>query len=127
MKPIHKLNGGLGATLCHNCSVIISTGLTEDLYCDACKPEGLKLTLEEQIRPHTQYWDCYNDCPLEYNHTGKVLKIAEEFAIEFAEWNSYKYKYLPNKGWFRGSYELEMDIFKTSKELLEIFKKEKGL
>ena len=53
--------------------------------------------------------------------------IADEFAIGFAEWNSYKYKYLPNKGWFGNSYELEMDIFKTSKELLEIYKTEKGL
>ena len=54
-------------------------------------------------------------------------KIADEFAIEFAEWNSYKYKYLPNKGWFATTYQLEMDIFITSKELLEIYKKEKGL
>ena len=53
--------------------------------------------------------------------------IAEEFAIGFAEWNSYKYKYLPNKGWFNGSYQLEMGIFKSSEELLEIYKKEKGL
>lgn len=36
MKPIHKLNGGRGATLCHTCSVIISVGLTDDLYCQKC-------------------------------------------------------------------------------------------
>jgi len=54
-------------------------------------------------------------------------KVADDFAIGFAEWNSYKYKYLPNKGWFGNSYELEMDIFKSSKQLLEIYKKEKGL
>jgi hypothetical protein len=57
----------------------------------------------------------------------QLEQIADEFAIGFAEWNSYKYKYLQNKGWFNGSYELEMDIFKSSKELLEIYKKEKGL
>lgn len=34
MKPIHKFNGGLGATLCHTCRVIITTGLTDDLYCE---------------------------------------------------------------------------------------------
>jgi hypothetical protein len=51
----------------------------------------------------------------------------DEFAIGFAEWNSYKYKYLPNKGWFGSSYELEMGIFKSSKQLLEIYKEEKGL
>lgn len=33
MKPIHKLNGGLGATLCHSCTKIISIGLTKELYC----------------------------------------------------------------------------------------------
>ena len=38
LKPIHKFNGGLGATLCHNCSVIINTGLTDRLYCDTCGP-----------------------------------------------------------------------------------------
>ena len=46
MKPIHKLNGGLGATLCHTCTVIISTGLTEDLYCNSCKN---KQTIESII------------------------------------------------------------------------------
>ena len=36
MKPIHKFNGGRGATLCHKCSVIITVGLTDDLYCERC-------------------------------------------------------------------------------------------
>lgn len=35
-KPIHKFNGGLGATLCHHCKVIITTGLTKDIYCKNC-------------------------------------------------------------------------------------------
>ena len=48
-------------------------------------------SLEEKIRPHTQYWDSYNDCPLEYNHTGKVVKITENFAIEFLEWVTKNY------------------------------------
>lgn len=34
LKPIHKYNGGIGATLCHECSVIIDTGFTDDLYCE---------------------------------------------------------------------------------------------
>ena len=60
MKPIHKLNNGRGATLCHTCSVIITTGLTKDLYCEKCKPKQDKImerfianakqeTLEEYI------------------------------------------------------------------------------
>jgi hypothetical protein len=34
LKPIHKYNNGMGATLCHECSVIIHTGFTDDLYCE---------------------------------------------------------------------------------------------
>lgn len=37
--PIHKFNGGAGATLCHTCSKIISLGFTQDLYCDEHLPE----------------------------------------------------------------------------------------
>lgn len=33
LKPIHKFNGGVGATLCHKCRVIIRTGFTDDLFC----------------------------------------------------------------------------------------------
>ena len=33
MKPIHKLNGGRGATLCHTCRKIISASLTDALFC----------------------------------------------------------------------------------------------
>ena len=32
--PIHKYNNGNGATLCHVCSKIISTGFTKDLFCE---------------------------------------------------------------------------------------------
>lgn len=42
MKPIHKFNGGIGATLCHVCRVIISTGFTQALYCDKCKPNEME-------------------------------------------------------------------------------------
>ena len=50
-------------------------------------------------------------------------KIAEEFAIGFAEWSTINYpnqrKFLLKQGDSRGFY--------TTKELLEIYKKEKGL
>ena len=36
-KPIHKLNGGRGDTLCHKCSVIITTGFTDELFCERHK------------------------------------------------------------------------------------------
>ena len=37
MKPIHKLNSGMGATLCNICDKIITVGMTDDLYCDKHK------------------------------------------------------------------------------------------
>jgi hypothetical protein len=73
MKPIWKLNGGKGATLCHKCSVIISIGLTEDLYCERCKCKDCNTLLEDckciedtlDIKEatkcycgHTTYCDC---------------------------------------------------------------------
>jgi reverse gyrase len=40
MKPIHKFNNSNGATLCHLCRTIITTGKpTNDLYCDRCLSE----------------------------------------------------------------------------------------
>ncbi len=53
-------------------------------------------------------------------------ELRDDFAIDFAEWVSCKYKKLDNKNWFSTTYQLEMGIFLSSKELLEIFKKEKG-
>jgi hypothetical protein len=40
MIPIHKFNGGRGATLCNKCAKIITEGLTEDLLCNDCGPHN---------------------------------------------------------------------------------------
>jgi hypothetical protein len=50
------------------------------------------------------------------DYTSELVDIAEEFAIEFAEW---KDNYLSNKKIIFENYT------KTTKELLEIYKKEK--
>lgn len=81
----------------------------------------MKETLEEQIRPHTQYWDCYNDCPLEYNHTGKVMKIIKKFSIDFH--NFIKDNYVE----INGLYDKKDHAYwnfdgKTIEQLLDIFK-----
>jgi hypothetical protein len=55
MKPIHKLNNGNGATLCHTCSVIISTGLTKELYCNNCKQETLE-EAAQRFTPKSNKW-----------------------------------------------------------------------
>jgi hypothetical protein len=85
------------------------------------------MTLEEKIRPHTKSWDCYNDEPLKYNHTRKVLKIADEFAIDFAEWCDNNYFRMGNTSFWAESMDWDNDNKFTTKELLEIYKKEKGL
>lgn len=46
VKPVHKFNGGLGATLCNKCRVIITTGHTDDTYCDKCLSLPPKYILE---------------------------------------------------------------------------------
>ena len=50
MEPIHKFNNGRGATLCHTCTVIITTGLTKDLYCERCKPKEERIYSEEDMQ-----------------------------------------------------------------------------
>jgi hypothetical protein len=41
LKPIHKFNGGLGATLCNECRAIINNGLTDDILCPKCTDDNL--------------------------------------------------------------------------------------
>jgi len=67
------------------------------------------MTLKEKIQPHVRYWDCYNDEPEKYDHTNKLVKIADKFAIEFKDW-------CDNEGRF-------VIGANTTKELLEIYKK----
>jgi len=37
LPPIHKFNGGIGATLCHKCYRIISEKLTQEKLCNECR------------------------------------------------------------------------------------------
>lgn len=37
LKPIHKFNDGLGATLCYHCGIIILPKQVSDLFCDICR------------------------------------------------------------------------------------------
>lgn len=48
LQPIYKLNNGNGATLCHHCRKIISTGKpTNKLYCKECQERR-----DEQLKKH---------------------------------------------------------------------------
>ena len=81
---------------------------------EALFKQAKKLEKQKMIEMHDKGFD-------------SVVQLNDDYAIGFAEWTSYKYKYLETKGWFGNSYDLEMGIFKSSKQLLEIYKKEKGL
>ena len=54
VKPIHRYNSGRGATLCNKCHAIISEGMTDDLYCEACHP-GDKLIKDIEPDPGTKH------------------------------------------------------------------------
>jgi hypothetical protein len=73
------------------------------------------MTLKEKFRPHAKYWDCYNDEPLKYDHENKCEKIADDFAIDFAEWLIIIY-----------NEDIIYDAY-SKKELLEIYKRENEL
>ena len=81
------------------------------------------MRLEDKIRPHALLWDCYNDEPEKYNHTNKLIKIAEDFAIGFAEWvrKETYYEHLTKE------FIYKRNVYESEKELLEIYKKEKRL
>jgi len=44
-------------------------------------PKGKAIELLDRINPHAQYWDGYNDCPLEYDHTAKLAHIVVDEII----------------------------------------------
>jgi hypothetical protein len=81
------------------------------------------MKLEDKIRPHALLWDCYNDEPEKYNHTNKLIKIADDYAIGFAEWirKETYYEHLTKE------FIYKRNVYASEKELLEIYKKEKGL
>jgi hypothetical protein len=58
---------------------------------------------------------------------GKLEKIADEFAIGFAEWCDDNYFRMGNTSFWAESMDWDNDNKFTTKELLEIYKKEKGL
>jgi hypothetical protein len=60
----------------------------------------------------------------DYEASDKIIKLADEYAIGFAEW-LYRYDNtrLPNGNWI---IKLGLKPY-TSEEVLEIYKKEKGL
>lgn len=46
------------------------------------KPKEKLEQLLEEVRPHCQYWDCYNDVPLDENHDRQVALICIDKQLE---------------------------------------------
>lgn len=91
--------------------------------------EYLKREIEHIMTPKEKFLELVSE---EKSNTLEKIRNRrkekmDEYAIEFIEWNGIKYKYLKGKGWFKTTYELEMGIFLSTKELLEIFKKEREI
>lgn len=77
LKPIHKYNGGIGATLCHECNVIIDTGFTDDLYCE--EHGGIpqkKYALYKKGDKFTRYAKKINW--IEWNEDGSFKQLHDE-------------------------------------------------
>lgn len=66
MKPIHKSNNFIGATLCGSCRVIIDLELTNNLLCTECQEKAINLLTESvkfmNLVPNNKYGDNYSIC-----------------------------------------------------------------
>lgn len=61
------------------------------------------------------------------NWEDECEKVADEFAIEFAEWCDDNYFRMGNTNVWSDSTDWEDNVKYTTRKLLKIFKKEKGL
>ena len=80
MKPIHKFNGGIGATLCNECSKMITEGMTDDLFCEEHGGKTFKYTLIRErdgltIGANKIAW-------IEWSGNGRGKAMHEEPAVD---------------------------------------------
>jgi hypothetical protein len=81
MNPIHKYNGGIGATLCNACRKIITTGMTDDLYCDVCAPIDLSYKYKLERIDDGLVKTGNNVIWIEWTEEGKFMKKHSEIGI----------------------------------------------
>lgn len=83
------------------------------------------MTLKEKFENVLHNWI---DKDYDRQHVARVLEIdADEFAIGFSEWCASKYVKLHNCWVGHYTDQRNKDNWKKTPELLEIYKKEKGL
>ena len=85
------------------------------------------MTLKEKYYKELD-WYLSGTCERKIKVSEESVKIADDYAIEFAEWCDDNY-FKNGKGNSNWSASMDWDDNEkfTTKELLEIFKKEKGL
>jgi hypothetical protein len=81
------------------------------------------MTLKEKFGEEPININLYN-FKLTVDSAEKLEKIADEFAIGFAEWVNENYEYYHGDGEYHSA---SKNKWYKAKELLEIYKKEKGL
>ena len=128
LKPIHKFNGGIGATLCHKCTTIITEGLTEDLYCENCG--GVETHKYKLVRERDGLVKKGNKINwIEWNEDGTAKKAHDEIAKGFSLIVNPSYSYT----WMTTAID-EILIqeenyikFKTKNSIYELFINEKNI
>ena len=88
------------------------------------------MTLKEKFEQFAYYSDGNYSMNIQYQREDNAIeieKIADEFAIGFAEWCDNNYFRMGNTSFWSESTDWDNNKKLTTKELLQIYKKEKGL
>ena len=137
MKPIHKFNNGVGATLCHQCNCIASLGCTDDLYCNECNKHieldekgnpltywgGLKEpkqeTLEEAAKQYAEIYKCPATNDNEYCRHDIISAI--NFGAKWQQEKMYSEEDM-RKAFKSSSLTNMLDVYESFEEFIEQFK-----
>ncbi len=87
------------------------------------------MTLKEKFKPFTYFSEGNNSMERQYQREDNAIgceKIADDYAIEFAEWldtlkPNQRVSFWSKNGEYKGKFDMD------NEQLLEIFKKQKGL
>ena len=122
--PIHKFNGGLGATLCNHCHLIITTGLTEDIFCKSCGPN--KVTYLNRYRDKIIFEHIGDEVIMTGGQWLRYGFSNEDNSINMIDPSGGPYIEIKdnlNDFWPRGTYQ---DLFIESIRLVDSNDNEKG-
>ena len=122
MKPIHKFNNGVGATLCHQCNCIASLGYTEDLYCKECNKHRKELLIElmrldESIGLYIE--QAKNEEPKQET---TIEKVAEKFFPDYQQGDFVSIPYRQREGFIACAKWQQNKMYSEEESLIMISK-----